>query len=261
PDDVIADIQPIAPSAKARLGYPTQKPEALLERIIQASSNEGDTVLDPFCGCGTAIAVAQRLERNWIGIDITHLAVNLIKHRLLDGFGVQPKVDYDVIGEPTDLQGAQQLAQEDPYQFQFWALGLVGARPTEQKKGADRGIDGRLYFHDDEKKTKQIVFSVKSGHVSVRDVRDLRGVVEREAAEVGAFITLNKPTKAMRKEAASAGFYTFGGNRYPRLQILTIEDLLAGKRVQYSGYYGDATFKKAPRAKKDGAANKEIFSE
>ena len=168
-------------SGKLDLGYPTQKPEALLERIINASSNEGNLVLDPFCGCGTAVAVAQRLKRRWIGIDITHLAITLIRHRLKNTFGSE--AEYKVIGEPVSLPDAQALAQQNAYQFQWWALGLVGARPTEQKKGADRGIDGRLYFHDEPGgKTKQIILSVKSGNVTVKDVRDLRGVLEREQA-------------------------------------------------------------------------------
>ncbi len=147
-------------------------------RIIKASSNEGDTVLDPFCGCGTAVAVAQRLNRNWIGIDITHLAINLIKKRLRDAFGEEVAKTYEVIGEPESLADAQQLARDDPYQFQWWALALVGARPHEKKRGADAGIDGRLYFHDDKSgKSKQIILSVKSGGVSVPFVRDLRGVL------------------------------------------------------------------------------------
>ncbi len=169
---VWTDIPPINSQAQERLGYPTQKPEALLERIILASSNEGDVVLDPFCGCGTAIAVAQRLKRRWVGIDITHLAVNLMKHRLLNAFGEGIKKDYQVIGEPTDVEGARQLAAEDPYQFQWWALGLVGARPVEQKKGADKGIDGRIYFHEgDPTDLKQIILSVKAGANIERSVR------------------------------------------------------------------------------------------
>ena len=156
-------------SSGERLGYPTQKPEALLERIIETSSSEGDLVLDPFCGCGTAIAVAESLKRRWIGIDITHLAVNLIKKRLRDAFGAGVEETYEVIGEPTTLNEAEALAREDPYQFQWWALGLVAARPIEQKKGADQGIDGRLYFHDDKSgKTKQIVLSVKAAALPCR---------------------------------------------------------------------------------------------
>jgi site-specific DNA-methyltransferase (adenine-specific) len=251
--DVITDIPAINSQAQERLGYPTQKPEALLERIINCSSNESDVVLDPFCGCGTAISVAQRLNRRWVGIDITHLAIGLIKKRLADAFGDPVRDTYEVIGEPADLSGAQDLATNDPYQFQWWALGLVGARPTEQKKGADRGIDGRLYFHDEPRggKTKQIIFSVKAGHVQSAYVRDLRGVIEREDAQIGVLISMEAPTKPMLKEAAEAGFYKPPGlqDKYPRIQILTIEDLLAGKLVAHPRLL-DATFKKAPKARK-----------
>jgi DNA modification methylase len=245
------DIPPLNSQAQERLGYPTQKPEALLERIIKASSNEGELVLDPFCGCGTAISVAQRLNRRWIGIDITHLAVGLIKQRLSDAFSESVRATYEVIGEPADLSGAQDLATSDPYQFQWWSLGLVGARPNEKKKGADQGIDGRLYFHDEPRggKTKQIIFSVKAGHVQSAYVRDLRGVIEREEAQIGVLITMEAPTKPMLKEAAEAGFYKPPGleDRYPRIQILTIEELLAGKRVEYPRLL-EVTFKKAPKA-------------
>ena len=225
-----------------------------MERILKSSSNEGDIVLDPFCGCGTAISVAQRLNRRWIGIDITHLAIGLIKKRLDDAFGDSVRESYEVIGEPVDLPGAQRLAQDDPYQFQWWALSLVGARPTEEKKGADRGIDGRLYFHDENKrdrKTKQIIFSVKAGHVQSAYVRDLRGVIDREDAQIGVLICMEAPTKPMLKEAAEAGFYKPPGleDRYPRIQILTIEELLAGKGVAYPRLL-EVTFKKAPKARK-----------
>jgi hypothetical protein len=208
-------------------------------------------VLDPFCGCGTTIAAAQRLNRRWIGIDITHLAITLIKHRLHSAFGKQ--VSYQVIGEPVDVAGAEALAQQDPYQFQWWALGLVGARPVEQKKGADQGIDGRLYFHDehlDSGKTKQIVLSVKAGHVTASHIRDLRGVLEREHAQIGALISMEEPTKPMRTEAAKADFYEspFDGKRYPRLQLLTVADLLDGKGIAYPPTRANVTFKKAPKA-------------
>ncbi len=251
PDDVMTHIQPIAPSAKARLGYPTQKPEELLEHVVLAGSQEGHIVLDPFCGCGTTIAVAQRLGRSWIGIDITHLAITLSQHRLHDAYGDQ--VTYEVVGEPITLSGAKELAQDDRFQFEMWALGLVGARPTAKKKGADKGIDGRLYFHDDPKgKTKQIVISVKSGHVSVSQVRDLRGVVDREKAEIGAFITLQESTGPMRREAASAGFYVSRWGRHPRMQILTVEELLEGKGIDYPSIRGaNVTFEKAPKAQGD----------
>ncbi len=246
------DIPPINSQAAERLGYPTQKPEALLERIIQASSNEGDVVLDPFCGCGTTISAAQKLKRKWIGIDITPLAINLIKHRLQNAFG--KRVKYEVIGEPTSLPDAAQLAKENPYQFQCWALGLVGARQVEGKKGADKGIDGRLYFHDDPKgKTKQIILSVKAGeNVTVAHLRDLRGVVDREKAEIGALLCMAEPTKPMRTEAASAGFYNSPwGKKYPRLQILTVAELLKGKEIDYPPSGANVTFKKAPKAEAD----------
>ena len=247
--NVWTDIDPINSRAAERLGYPTQKPEALLERIITASSNEGDCVLDPFCGCGTAIAVAQRLKRNWVGIDITHLAIGLIKSRLRDAFGDAVAKTYKVIGEPVSVQDAAELAKEDPYQFQWWALGLVGARRSEEKKGTDRGIDGRLYFHDEAQggKTKQIILSVKSGHVSVPFIRDLRGVIEREKAEIGVLIALEEATKPMRTEAASAGLYKSPWGTHPRLQILTIAELLEGKGIDYP-HPANVTFKRAPKA-------------
>lgn len=245
------DIPPINSQAQERLGYPTQKPEALLERIIKTSSNEGDIVLDPFCGCGTTIAAAQKLNRTWIGIDITHLAISLIKARLLDTYGKKIEAAYKVIGEPEDLGGALQLAKDDPYQFQWWALGLVGARPAEKKKGADKGIDGRLYFHDEAEggKTKQIILSVKGGGTSVKDVRDLWGVIEREKAEIGVLLLMEETTKPMRAEVASAGFYESPGfkKKYPRLQILTVAELLEGKKVEYP--QTNVTFKQAPKAK------------
>ena len=252
---IIADIPPISAQSAEKLGYPTQKPLALLERIIQASSNPGDVVLDPFCGCGTAVVAAQKLGRQWIGIDITHLAIGLVKHRLEDAFG--DSLQFQVIGEPTTLEEAASLAAQDKYQFQWWALGLVGARPAEGKKGADRGIDGRLYFHDDASgKTKQVILSVKGGHVNVPQVRDLIGVVERENAQMGVFITLEEPTKPMRAEAAQAGFYhsEVWNRDYPRIQILTIAELLEGKGIDMPPMRQvSQTFKRAKKENpKDG---------
>ena len=249
------EISIINPAAKERLGYPTQKPEALLERIIQASSNEGDLVLDPFCGCGTTIAVAERLKRRWIGIDITHLAIGLMRHRLRDAFG--DNVDYEVIGEPVSLPDAQALAESDPYQFQWWALGLVGARPVEQKKGADQGIDGRMYFHDDAKgTTRQVILSVKAGQTGAAHLRDLRGVMERENAEIGALISMQEPTQPMRTEAAAAGYYhsPVWDSDHPRLQILTVAELLAGRGIDMPPLRQvNKTFRKAPRSQRGGA--------
>ena len=249
-DDIWTDINMINPVAKERLGYPTQKPEALLERIINASSSEGDMVLDPFCGCGTTIAVAQRLNRRWIGIDVTCLAITLMRRRLESTF--DGKAEFDVIGEPTAYSEAKQLAAENPYQFQWWALDLVGARPVIEKKGADKGVDGRLLFHDDDSgETKQVILSVKAGRLALSHVRDLRGVIEREHAEIGCLISLEEPTKNMREEAAEAGFYQhpLGKKMYPRLQLVTVKDLLEGKKLQLPESRVDVTFKKAPRTK------------
>jgi site-specific DNA-methyltransferase (adenine-specific) len=251
------DIPAIGSQAAERLGYPTQKPEALLERIILTSSDEGDVVLDPFCGCGTAIAVAEKLKRRWIGIDITHLAVNLIKTRLRDHFGEAVQDTYDVVGEPVSLSDAAELAKQDPFQFQSWALGLVGARiATSAKKGADRGIDGRLFFHDDKSgKSKQVIFSVKAGeNVNVAYIRDLRGVLDREKAEIGVLISMEPATKPMLKEAAEAGFYKSPHleDGFPRIQILTIDQLLRGEQMKYPRWV-DATFKKAPKAREKAA--------
>jgi len=220
-------------AARERLGYPTQKPEALLERIIKASSNEGDVVLDPFCGCGTAIAAAQRLNRRWIGIDITQAAIRVIKEqRLGEKMGLEEGKDYQIIGEPVTVDDAQVLADKDPYQFQWWALGLLGARPEEKKKGADRGIDGRLFFRDEHESgpTKEIILQVKAGrHVSAKDVQALRGAVERDKAAMGVLISMRRPTQPMITEATQAGFYMspYTQQKYPKIQIVTIEQLLS----------------------------------
>lgn len=244
------DIPALSALHAERLGYPTQKPEALLERIINASSNPGDVVLDPFCGCGTAVVAAQKLGRRWIGIDVTHLAVGLMKTRLRDTFGAAMEGAYRVIGEPTSLPDAAKLAAEDPFQFQAWALGKVDARPDVLKKGADRGIDGRLYFHEGDNKPREVILSVKGGHLRADDIRALGQVVTREGAEIGVLITMEPPTQPMRGDAASAGFYTSPWGTHPRLQILTIKDLLDGKKIDMPQTYGsNITFKQAPRAK------------
>lgn len=250
PDDVITDIQPIAPSARARLGYPTQKPLELLERIILTSSKESDIILDPFCGCGTTVVAAQKLKRKWIGIDVTHLAISLIQTRLTQSYGNRCK--YEVIGAPADLKGAEELAKRDPYQFEWWALTLAGAMPVdrERKRGADKGIDGFIYFEDDfpnGKKIKTILLQVKSGHTGVSQIRDLKGVLSRENAEIGVFITLKNPTKPMIVEAAETGFYhsPSWNKDYPKLQILTIEELLSGNSIVYPPT--GQTYKKAEK--------------
>jgi site-specific DNA-methyltransferase (adenine-specific) len=258
--DVWTDIPPLNSQARERLGYPTQKPEALLERIIKASSNEGDIVLDAFCGCGTTINVAERLHRRWIGIDITHLAISLIKTRLHDTFKSE-LAPYEVVGEPTDVTSAEALALQDRYQFQWWAVGLVEGRPAQdKKKGKDTGIDGFIYFFDDNSNVaKKIIIQVKSGNVSSRDIRDLKGVLEREKAQLGAFITLNPATRDMIKEAVSAGFYESPHHsNFPKLQILTIEELLNGAKLQYPRM-GSATFKRAERQSKNRAEQSGLF--
>ncbi len=258
--DTWDDIQPINSQAQERLGFPTQKPEALLERIIASSSNEGDTVLDPFCGCGTTIAAAQTLKRRWIGVDVTHLAIGLIRHRLRDTYGESVQQTYQVIGEPISVQDASVLAESDPYQFQWWALGLVGARPAEGKKGADQGIDGRIYFHEGDGTTRQIILSVKAGKLHAPYIRDLRGVLEREKAAIGILLTLEKPTKAMRTEAASAGFYTSPWGQHQRLQIVTVGELLAGKKLDIPPVrQTSVTYKRAPKAVPKAAEQRGIF--
>ena len=243
--DVWTDVDRINPVGGERLGYPTQKPVALLERILAASSNIGDTVLDPFCGCGTTIHAAEKLNRRWIGIDVTHLAISLIERRLKDAF---PGIKFDVHGTPQDIDGARDLASRDKYQFQWWAVSLIDAQPyAGKKKGADGGIDALIYFRSDSKTTERAIVSVIGGGVSVSMVRDLKGVLEREKAPIGVFLTLEPPTRPMEKEAASAGFYTLGERQYPRLQIITIEQALRGTKPAIPLIDTGAAFKRAPR--------------
>jgi len=254
------DIPPLNSQAKEALGYPTQKPVELLERIINASSNPGDTILDPFCGCGTTIAAAQKLGRCWVGIDITHLSIALQKYRLKDAFKIEPGKDYKVVGEPVDLHSAHQLANDDRYQFQWWALSLIQARPLggdgsakQGKKGTDKGIDGVINFMDGGKgEVRRVIVQVKSGNVKSSDIRDLVGTVQREKAAIGVFITLEKPTRAMTTEAVTAGFYhsPMMSRDYPKIQILSIEDLLDDAKVNMPA--SSVTFQQAPRETKQG---------
>lgn len=229
-DDVWYDINALNPVARERLGYPTQKPRALLERIIEQSSMEGMTILDPFCGCGTTVAAADPMKRQWIGIDVTHYAVTLIERRLLAS-GVDAR-SFEILGRPTDLAGARDLARRDKHQFQWWASWRLGARwYHEEKKGADRGIDGRMLFKNGPFGDGLIIISVKGGeNIGVKDVRDLRGVIERDDAEMGIMITLAQPTGPMLSEAAAAGNLPKSAHgRLPRLQVVTIEDILDGR--------------------------------
>ncbi len=261
PLDDVWDIPIIAPSARERLGYPTQKPLALLERIVSASSNPGDIVLDPFCGCGTAIVAAQKLSRKWIGIDITHLAIALIKYRLADSFDIFARKNYKVVGEPVTISEARALANDDRDEFQKWAVGLVDrARLAQEKKGADKGIDGVFYFIDDPKRpANKVVLQVRSGHVTVSQIRDLCGVFQREKAAFGLFITLENPTSSMRKEAETVRFYdSSDGRKYPRLQIRTIGELLKGENFDLPPYVRKSGVKRAGRVGKPQNENETL---
>ncbi len=261
--DVWTDLKPIGAQARERLGYPTQKPIALLERIIASSSNPGDIVLDPFCGCGTAVVAAQKLGRRWIGIDITYLAIAVMKARLKDSFGLQ---DVTVIGQPTEVQGAYQFAQspEGRYQFQWWALGLVDARPIGgvEKKGADRGIDGIITFTDAHGELQAVLVSVKSGHVNSGMIRDLKGTIEREKAAIGLFVTLEEPSREMRLEADTAGLYhsQLWNRDYPRIQILTIRELLDRRKPQLPPFVLP-TYEAAERLRLKPGDQQEMFGE
>jgi site-specific DNA-methyltransferase (adenine-specific) len=243
--NIWADIPALNSQAQERLGYPTQKPLALLERLIIASSNEGEVILDPFCGCGTAVHGAQKLKRKWIGIDITHLAISLIEKRLKDAF---PGIKYEVHGTPKDIDGARDLASRDKYQFQWWAISLVDAVPfAGKKKGADSGIDGLIYFKPDGKTTEKAIVSVKGGdNVNVAMVRDLAHVVDREKAKIGLFITLTDSTGPMRTEALKAGYFDTLYGKYPKIQILTIRELFDGRKPNIPLVDASA-FKKAPK--------------
>ncbi len=230
------DVRWLSPQDGERLGYPTQKPVGLLQRIIEASSNPGDVVLDPFCGCGTALVASQRLSREWVGIDITYLAIAVMKARLHDMFGIEAHI----VGAPTEVAGAKLLAEqglEGRYQFEHWALTLVDAHPAgggEKKKGADSGIDGKITFTDVGGKLQTVIVSVKSGNVNRGMVSDLAGVVSRDGAAMGLFVTLEEPSGPMKVDAAQAGeFYSALSNRsYPKIQIITIRELLDGRKPQ-----------------------------
>jgi site-specific DNA-methyltransferase (adenine-specific) len=258
------DIEQLGAHDAERLGYPTQKPLSLLERIVSTSSSVNDVVLDPFCGCGTAVAAAQKLGRRWIGIDITHLSIALQKYRLQEMF---PGITFDVLGEPEDIGAARQLAQDDRYQFQWWALSLIKARPLggesgskTGKKGSDKGIDGIINFVDDNTgKPKRILVQVKSGKVSSRDIRDLVGTIQRESAQIGIFLTLEEPSRDMLTEAVSAGFYDSPGwgQKYPKMQILTIAQLLRGEAPKTPPQHG--TFKQAQRVRDVPNADQQTF--
>jgi site-specific DNA-methyltransferase (adenine-specific) len=247
--DVWNDIPPISAQAKERLGYPTQKPVALLERIVAASSNPGDVVLDPFCGCGTTVHAAEKLGRRWIGVDVTHLAIGLIQRRLRDAFG-DALTPFTVHGVPRDAAGARALAEQDKHQFELWAISLIpNAQPWKGgRKGADQGIDGVLYVEGPNRKTEMCVIEVKGGSIGDAQIRSLIGAMERQKAPMGVFVTLNQPTKPMIATAASAGAWDTDWGAVPRVQIVTIEQLLTtpGSPLRIPMARTD-TFKKAAR--------------
>lgn len=224
---VWTDIPPLNSQAQERLGYPTQKPRALLERIVAASSNPGDVVLDPFCGCGTAVDAAQKLGRRWIGIDVTHIAIGMIEDRMRSGY---PGIQFETIGVPKDLASAERLAEEDPHQFQQWISWQVGGYPRE-KKGGDKGVDGWFNYLAAKGRIETGVISVKAGdNVNPNMVRDLGRVMERDKHRFGLFVMKGVPTRGMRDEAASQPVIETEFGRFPALQFVTLEELFAGRR-------------------------------
>ena len=244
--DVWTDISPIASQAKERLGYPTQKPVSLLERIIAASSNPGDVVLDPFCGCGTTLHAAAKLDRKWIGIDVTHLAIALIRRRLNEAF---PALMFKTVGIPKDADGARALALADKYEFQKWALSMIDAQPYKGgKKGGDGGVDGYLYFKPDGKKTEKAIVSVKGGQsLTPAMVKDLIVTVDQEGAKMGVFLTLSAPTKGMITQAAAAGIYKTEYGSFPKIQIVTVAQLFQPASPIQMPWQDTSVFKKSQR--------------
>jgi len=228
--DVWVDLSAIGGTSPERLGYPTQKPVALLERIIAASSNPGDLVLDPFCGCGTTIDAAQKLGRRWIGIDVTHLAIGLIEKRLTEGYG--GAAEWDTIGVPEDLASAEKLAADDPHQFQSWITLKLGGYPwMGGKKGGDRGVDGYFYYVGEGGRTETGVISVKAGqNVNPGMVRDLSRVMARDGHRLGLFVCAVLPTKGMTEEATSHGLIETEWGRFPALQTWTLAELFSGRK-------------------------------
>jgi DNA modification methylase len=232
--DLWTDIDPINAQANERLGYPTQKPVTLMERIVASSSNEGDVVLDPFCGCGTTVDAAEKLHRRWVGIDVTYLAVDLIRKRLRHTYGDEIESTFEVHGIPTDLAGAHALFDENPFDFERWAVSMVDGQPNEKQVG-DKGIDGRIRFHADKDKLGTMLVSVKGGkQVAPTMMRDLVGTLDQHKGEMGLLILLAEPTKGMTEIADHSGTYEvpMTGTSYPRVQIITVAELLAGKRPQ-----------------------------
>ncbi|PSF32114.1 site-specific DNA-methyltransferase [Aphanothece hegewaldii CCALA 016] len=232
------DIKPIQSQSSERLGYPTQKPVSLLERIIQVSSNECDVILDAYCGCGTTVSASQKLNRKWIGIDITYQSISLILKRLEDSFGKNILDQIQLNGIPKDIESAIALANKKDdrtrKEFEKWAvLTYTNNRATiNQKKGSDRGIDGIAYFQGDKDEPEKIILQVKSGKVKSGDIRDLQGTLTLENAAIGIFITLQEPTKDMIQTAKTAGIYQsrYMSQSCDKIQIVTIKEMLTDKK-------------------------------
>ena len=230
--DIWTDIRAIHNRSPERLGYDTQKPISLLQRIVEASSNEGDVVFDPFCGCGTTVYAANLLGRQWIGCDIAMLAVQLIQTVLRERYELTEGKDYEVSGIPVSVEQAEALFKQNPFHFQDWIVERAGGFPSSRKT-ADRGIDGWMYFELHDKELKEMVLSVKGGHIRPTDIRDLRGVLEREPdAELAGFLSMRTPTPGMRREAAEAGVYSYMDRDYDRIQMLTVEQVLDGQEFK-----------------------------
>jgi site-specific DNA-methyltransferase (adenine-specific) len=254
------DIQALSSNDAERLKYETQKPESLLERIIQISSNEGDVVADFFCGCGTAVAVAERLNRHWIGVDISHLAVRLMYNRVLDPYKDNPELlrniknNIEINGFPRDVASARELAtgtKQGCIKFQDWIIEILLEGVSNPKKVGDGGYDGYFTIYRNAKERDVILIEVKSGNVTVKNVREFVHVLEHEKAAMGGFVCFeDQATKPMQIEAQQAGYYDQEafGTRYPRVQVLTVEGLLAGSGITHPNpAMFNVTFKRARR--------------
>ena len=232
--DVWGDIAPLNSQASERLGYPTQKPLKLLHRLIELTTEPGDVVLDPFCGCGTTVDAAQSLSRRWIGIDVTTLAVDLIDARLRHTYGERIRDTYEILGIPRDIAGALALFKRNPFEFERWCVMMLDAQPNEKQVG-DKGIDGVLRFPIDAKgNSDKILISVKGGATNPGHVRDLVGTIESQRAAMGIFVSMIPPTKGMADAANHSGTYNHpaNGQRFPKVQIVTVQELLDRKRPQ-----------------------------
>ena len=229
-NDLWTDIPPLGAHDKMRLGFQTQKPPDLLKRIIELSSNEGDVVFDPFCGCGTAVYAAHETGRQWIGCDIAVLAIRLIEDQLDVWYNLKRDTDYTTTGVPNSVESAERLFRQDPFQFEHWIVERVGGFPT--KKTGDRGVDGVMYYDLDGGEMGKMIFSVKGGNIRPSDVRDLEGTRSvDDLAHLAGFISLKEPTKAMRQAADDAGKWQYKGDTYNRIQMLTVKEIVEDKRL------------------------------